>query len=72
MLESRTHVGSAWLRVGGMLESRTHVGSARLRVGDKLELRTHGGVEMVFQGGVAGGVPPHKGGPERPDRPERP
>jgi len=22
------------------------------------------------QGGVAGGVPPHKGGPERPDRPK--
>ena len=23
-----------------------------------------------YKGGVAGGLPPHKGGPERPDRPK--
>ncbi len=27
------------------------------------------GAVAALQGGVAGGVPPHKGGPERPDRP---
>ena len=32
----------------------------------KLGTRTHAG---IHKGGVAGGVPPHKGGPERPDRP---
>ena len=28
-----------------------------------------GGFSGGFQGGVAGGVPPHKGGPQAPDRP---
>ena len=42
--------------------------SSPRRVDYRLEPRTHGGIAA---GGRCGGVPPHKGGPERPDRPER-
>ena len=30
----------------------------------------HGWLGMLLGGGVAGAEPPHKGGPNRPDRPE--
>jgi len=49
----------------GWLLAQTAASCSR-RAGDWLESRRHGG---IAEGGVAGAVPPHKGGPERPDRP---
>ena len=53
-------------RDGDGLEPRRHGGITSRSLTHSLESRTHAG---IHKGGVAGGVPPHKGGPERPDRP---
>ena len=58
-------VASCPRRVGGELESRTHGGIISWSLTRQLGTCRHGG---IAKGGVAGGVPPHKGGPERPDR----
>ena len=42
----------------------------RLRLGTCYEYRDQVGEACCRRGGVAGAEPPHKGGPNRPDRPE--
>ena len=43
----------------------------RLRLGTCYEYRDQVGEACCRRGGVAGAEPPHKGGPNRPDRPEK-
>ena len=53
-----------WGRTSGRLGTRRHGGTTARSLTHKLRTRAHGGI--ATRGGVAGGVPPHKGGPERP------
>jgi len=58
--------------MGGFAERREFVRRSVASRWVAIELGTNRSCrlrEERCQGGVTGGVPPHKGGPERPDRP---
>ncbi len=63
---TRTHGRVGTRRVGDTMESRRHGGGGDGPLASQGYIRTHNRRVEGCQGGVAGGVPPHKGGPSGP------